>query len=134
MILGYNNSRKSPFGEIVSAFIGREKELSLLNALREKQSSSLVVIRGRRRVGKSRLVEEFGQQAGMKVYTFLGLPPEFDDDAISAHIAEKYQLAEFSKDMQRYFHQTKTYEDWSDAFYDLANYTSQGKILILLDG
>lgn len=115
---------------MMSVFIGREKELSSLKALTQKQSASLVVIRGRRRVGKSRLVEEFVEQAGMQVYTFSGLPPELDLDSV---MAEKMQLSEFSSDMQRYFHQTKQYDDWSDVFYDLAMHTNKGKILILLD-
>lgn len=114
----------------MSIFIGREKEISLLQALMQKQSASLVVIRGRRRVGKSRLVEEFGKQSGMNVYVFSGLPPESDLDSAEA---EKIQLAEFSRDMQRYFNQTQQYADWGDAFYDLAMQTNKGKVLILLD-
>ena len=40
-------------------FIGRKKELEDLNLLLRKKSASLVVIRGRRRIGKSRLIQEF---------------------------------------------------------------------------
>src|SRR5262245_34874758 len=40
-------------------FIGRIEELQDLNQLYKKKSSQLVVIYGRRRVGKSRLVEQF---------------------------------------------------------------------------
>ena len=40
-------------------FIGRKKELESLNLLLKKKSASIVVIRGRRRVGKSRLIKEF---------------------------------------------------------------------------
>ena len=40
-------------------FIGRKKELERLELLHKKNSASLVVIRGRRRIGKSRLIEEF---------------------------------------------------------------------------
>lgn len=39
-------------------FIGREKEIALLDAEFNKDHS-LVIIKGRRRVGKSRLIEEF---------------------------------------------------------------------------
>ena len=39
-------------------FIGREKEMSLLNKEFSKDHS-LIIIKGGRRVGKSRLIEEF---------------------------------------------------------------------------
>jgi len=40
-------------------FVGRKKELDSLGLLLKKKSSSLVVFRGRQRVGKSRLIKEF---------------------------------------------------------------------------
>ncbi|MDR3624653.1 MAG: hypothetical protein P4L16_05895 [Chlamydiales bacterium] len=42
--------------------IGRKSELKLLERLTHKKSSSLVVVHGRRRIGKSRLIQEFGKQ------------------------------------------------------------------------
>ena len=45
-----------------SAFIGRKAELKILTRLANKRSASLVVIRGRRRIGKSRLIEEFAKK------------------------------------------------------------------------
>ena len=43
-------------------FIGREDYLDKLNALWRKRTSSLVVVSGRRRIGKSTLVEEFARR------------------------------------------------------------------------
>ena len=43
-------------------FVGREKELEKLNVFLKKKSASLIVIRGRRRIGKSRLIEEFAKK------------------------------------------------------------------------
>lgn len=57
-------------------FIGRKEELDSLKSLLKKNSSSLVVIKGRRRVGKSRLVAEFAK--GHTFYKFSGLPPTFE--------------------------------------------------------
>ncbi len=54
-------------------FIGRKRELNLLNDLLNKKTASLVVIRGRRRIGKSRLIEEFGE--GKNLIMFTGIPP-----------------------------------------------------------
>jgi uncharacterized protein len=51
-------------------FVGRETELRELRAPRTLRSASLVILEGRRRVGKSRLVEEFAE--GQKFYRFIG--------------------------------------------------------------
>ena len=55
-------------------FIGRERELALLNGLWNKSTASFVVCRGRRRIGKSTLIEKFGGQAE-RFLEFQGLPP-----------------------------------------------------------
>ena len=54
-------------------FIGREKELEDLRLLRERKMASLVVIKGRRRIGKSRLMAEFAK--GKRFLSFEGIPP-----------------------------------------------------------
>lgn len=54
-------------------FIGREEDLEYLHSLFEKRVGSFVVIRGRRRIGKSRLIEEFGKAA--ESYVLTGVPP-----------------------------------------------------------
>ena len=42
-------------------FLGRKQELARLLRLRRLKKAALVVIKGRRRVGKSTLVEEFAK-------------------------------------------------------------------------
>src|SRR3989304_7019302 len=54
-------------------FIGREPEIARLKGLLDKKSASLIVVRGRRRIGKSRLLAEFGK--GMRSLFFTGTPP-----------------------------------------------------------
>ena len=44
-------------------FFGRERQLEKLEALWHKGASSFVVIAGRRRIGKSTLVEEFAARS-----------------------------------------------------------------------
>ncbi len=44
---------------MISTFVGREKELSLLEKEWQKKRGSLVVLYGRRRIGKTRLMTEF---------------------------------------------------------------------------
>jgi AAA+ ATPase superfamily predicted ATPase len=45
-------------------FIGRKAEIEQLKTLYKKKTSSLVVVKGRRRIGKSRLIREFAQISG----------------------------------------------------------------------
>lgn len=109
----------------MSAFFGRKEELALLNGLLEKKTASLAVVYGRRRVGKSRLIEELGKKITM--YSFAGLPPQ-------PHMTIASQLEEFSKQMARQFHQDHMpFADWGDAFSELALRLKKGKALLFLD-
>ncbi|OJH32815.1 Archaeal ATPase [Wolbachia endosymbiont of Armadillidium vulgare] len=56
-------------------FIGRKTELKQLLELTEKNTASFVVVKGRRRIGKSRLIQEFSKYFE-QYYSFIGLPPE----------------------------------------------------------
>ena len=47
-------------------FVGREAEMKRLDGLWKKSVSSLVTIRGRRRIGKSTLVSEFAKRSGAR--------------------------------------------------------------------
>ena len=59
-----------------SSFIGRDSEMSALSELWEKRTPSLVVCRGRRRIGKSTLIEEFAARSGCRFIEISGLPPD----------------------------------------------------------
>lgn len=109
----------------MTTFIGRNEELNLLRGLLEKRSASLAVIYGRRRIGKSRLVEEFGRN--LKMYSFAGLAPQ-------PHTSMQSQLDEFSRQMARQFKvEVQSFSDWGDAFSQLASYVKQGQIILFLD-
>lgn len=58
-----------------TTFIGRSRELALLaqdlESLRQSGQGALVLVKGRRRAGKSRLVEEFAERQGSPVVFFL---------------------------------------------------------------
>lgn len=109
----------------MTQFIGRRKELAELSALLKKKIASFVVIRGRRRIGKSRLIEEFGKSA--KFYEFSGLPPT------KGTTAQK-QRSEFLRQLKEKFgYATLQLTDWGDIFALLAKETSQGRVIILLD-
>ena len=79
----------------MSGFFGRQLELELLNNLLTKKTASLVIIKGRRRIGKSRLVEEFAR--GYTFYNFSGIPPHHKTSALSEKEAFLKQLSNYFK-------------------------------------
>lgn len=57
-------------------FIGREEELSCLEQLWKKKVSSFVTCRGRRRIGKSSLIEEFARKSKCRFLELVGAAPQ----------------------------------------------------------
>lgn len=109
----------------MSDFIGRKSELNALKGLLSKRVASLVVIRGRRRIGKSRLVEEFAH-CFPTCYIFSGIPPEKGVTAAT-------QRKEFLRQLQRYKIPAYNSDDWGNLLDDLAQHCQQGRTLVLLD-
>ncbi|MBF0105523.1 MAG: AAA family ATPase [Deltaproteobacteria bacterium] len=109
----------------MDGFIGRREELNSLRGLLDKNMASFVVIRGRRRIGKSRLSEEFGKSFN-RVLVFTGLPPE-------KGVTAQTQQEEF----KRRLHELKiphfARDDWGDLFKSLADACQRGRVLIILD-
>lgn len=106
-------------------FIGRKKELAILEDQLKKKVASLVVLRGRRRIGKSRLIEEFGQSYEM--YLFTGLPPTQSTTMIS-------QQQEFLRQIRRQFKTPLlSFEDWGDIFWYLAEKLQNRRIILVFD-
>ena len=56
-------------------FIGRHEQIEALSQLWNKRTSSLVTCRGRRRIGKSTLIEEFARRTADCFINIVGLPP-----------------------------------------------------------
>lgn len=106
-------------------FIGRKKELESLELLLMKKSASMVVIRGRRRVGKSRLIKEF--VSNKNNWIFSGLPPV-------PGITKQRQLDAFSVQIAQNLNMPKIQvSEWIEHFTFLGNQTKGKKIVIVLD-
>lgn len=105
-------------------FIGRKPEMNRLRELLSKRSASLIVVRGRRRIGKSRLLAEFGKE--MKSFFFSGIPP-------SKKVNAKAQREEFAKQMQRAGLPAPAPDDWGNLFFALSKYTDKGRVLVVFD-
>lgn len=110
-------------------FIGRERELKQLKDLFHHKIAQFVVIKGRRRIGKSRLVQEFARHApkDTNFISLSGLPPTPDMTA-------QRQRDEFARQMGRIFQIPTPYSnDWGDLFWHLSHNTKTGRTIILLD-
>ena len=109
-------------------FFGRENELKRLDGLWRKSVSSLVTIRGRRRIGKSTLVYEFARRSGARFIKLEGLQPKEGVD-------NDMQLAAFGRQLARQVKGSRSKPvDWFDAFSRLENaLKGKGKIVVLLD-
>ena len=106
-------------------FVGREKDLQSLQDLARTGRSSVVVIKGRRRIGKSRLAEEFGK--GKRYLPFSGPPPadEMTDqderNVFARQLSELFNIPPF------------TFTDWTDGFAHLTKYLTKQPTVILFD-
>ena len=112
----------------MDTFIGREEPLGRLAALWNKKTPSLVTCRGRRRIGKSTLVEEFARRTAKRFLRFSGLPPVPGQSNAD-------QLAEFSGQLAAQTGLPRvTFGDWSDAFRMLDGAIRDGeRTVVLLD-
>ena len=109
-------------------FFGREELIEQLESLWGKSVSSLVTCRGRRRVGKSTLIEEFANHSKGVFIKIEGRKPE-------AKLSNEDELATFAKQLSK---QTKFKEkklaDWSDAFAALSGQIHErSRTVVLLD-
>jgi len=116
----------------MARFVGRENELNILIELLKKKSASLVVIKGRRRIGKSRLVEELAIRYPFEAfYRFAGLPPTPKATAQSQREVFAGQLtSQFGSALELSGSNT---HDWSQLFLKLSEKIHKGRILLLFD-
>ena len=109
-------------------FVGREDELKQLDALWNKVTkTSLVTVRGRRRIGKSTLIEHFARKSEAAFLKVEGLSPKTAK-------SNQDQLKAFYSQLQ--LQSGKSYEigDWLKAFKDLDDeIRDDRRMVVLLD-
>jgi len=111
----------------MNTFIGREREQAEFRELLAKKNSSLVTCHGRRRIGKSRFIQQCAKQANA-FFEFSGLPPR-------PGLTKKEQLTAFSEQLSK---QSKApqlpLDNWSNAFQLLASQLPpKGTVVVLFD-
>ena len=106
-------------------FVGRATEMRALNELQEKEVATLVIVQGRRRIGKSRLIEEFAKNKKFYCMTGVapvqGITPQMQRDEFARQLSENFGIPKFSMD------------DWGNLLTLLAQHIQKGKIVVLLD-
>ena len=107
-------------------FIGRENELRLLKGLFDLKKATMAVCAGRRRIGKSTLIQQFGRNA-KTFLEFQGLPPR-------EGITPRDQLNAFSEQLANQTGLPKlNLDSWYQAFTLLNSIVKNEKTVILLD-
>lgn len=109
-------------------FIGRERDLKDLEALWGRDHGVLVTCRGRRRIGKSTLIEEFAARSADRFICIEGLPPRkgMTDSIQRKWFCEK--VAEYSG------REAVAATTWSLAFAQLDGLLASGRrTVVLLD-
>lgn len=109
-------------------FVGRNEFLDDLSALWRKSTSSLVACRGRRRIGKSTLIERFAEETAEVFLAFEGLPPR-------KGMTNRDQLDNFGTSLARQTNSPRhILENWHDAFFWLNEAVDRRKrTVVLLD-
>ena len=110
-----------------AVFYGREELLEQLGDLLKKRTASLVTCRGRRRIGKSTLVEEFARRNRLKFLKLEGLSPRESD-------TNDKQLAAFSRQLGAITgRREKQAANWFDAFARLDAVIEDVPTVVFLD-
>jgi uncharacterized protein len=109
----------------MKTFIGRKAEIQKLTDLSRQKRPVLVVVKGRRRIGKSRLIQEFAKD---KIFLpFSGLAPIDNINAQDQRNAFAHQLS------QHFNIPPFQLLDWSDAFAHLSKQLTHKPTVILFD-
>lgn len=120
---------RQPHNGRLPKFIGREEQLGKLQALWRRKRAALVVCMGRRRIGKSRLIQEFAEKHADRLFEFQGLPPR-------AGQTNKHQLAHFGEKLAEIMALGEPFalRSWTQAFALLAQTVpTDKKTVVLLD-
>ncbi len=111
-----------------TAFRGREAELALIDKLWETQKATLLILYGRRRIGKTRLLTHWRSQHADQALYWVAEPMSALD-----------QLRSFSQALYNFSQPHApvpmdiTYSNWEQAFWHVAELTRNRRMALLID-
>lgn len=105
-------------------FVGRYKELAFLNQCYSSDKAEFVVIYGRRRIGKTALLQEFAREKFSLYYTAVEITDHVQLAKLSDHVLEKLPAPAYTKD----------FPDWETLFQFIGEQaTSADKLVFIID-
>ena len=111
-------------GEVYAVFIGRERELNRLNEMYEGNKFECAIIYGRRRVGKTSLIQEFIKDK--KAIYFMSL-----------ETSERANLENFSRSIMRIAADSisvpSSFSSFSDAFEAIGDLAGEERLILAID-
>lgn len=105
-------------------FIGREYELEFLNQCYQSSRAELVVLYGRRRVGKTETLFEFAKN---KSHIFFAAPEATREEQLALF---SRRLFDAGAPASRYL---SSFSTWQDAFAEIASLPGEGRKLLIID-
>ena len=110
-----------------SPFVGREHELRLLQEQWRSSQARMMILYGRRRVGKTRLVTHWLQSSNARAFYWVAEPTSSAD-----------QLASFSQALYNFAGAGTapdhfTYATWAQAFQEIARLAQDKRLAVVLD-
>lgn len=112
----------------LAPFVGRQHELALLDRLWESQSAEFLVLYGRRRVGKTRLLTHWLETSGARTLYWVAEPTSTFDQ-LRAFSQALYNFANPDQPAPENF----AYADWRQAFQQAARLAEGQRLALLLD-
>ena len=112
----------------MNAFIGRQKELSVLDHLWDSNRAQFLILYGRRRVGKTALLTHWIRKTGRRVLYWVASP----NSALA-------QLRSFSQAVYNFANPTApapesfTYASWEQAWQEVARLAEQERMALFID-
>ena len=103
-------------------FIGRESELGKLNGFYQSKKFEMVIVYGRRRVGKTKLLTEF-----IKDKNAIFFVAEENNDVLNKEKFSKIVLNHFNENINISFDQ------WNDIFKYVAQKKQSGRLILVID-
>lgn len=111
-----------------TSFVGRGTELALLDSLWSSLGATMMILYGRRRVGKTRLLTQWIQQKGKRTLYWVAEPSSAAD-----------QLRSFSQAVYNFAHPQYpapddfTYASWPQVWQQVASLAEQERLALFLD-
>lgn len=115
-------------------FIGRRHELALLDKLYQRQEAQFLILYGRRRIGKTALLQEW-----ISTNVDSQIPPDDILYWMATQTSTTNQLREFSQTVLRHMSPntpispTFSYDSWEMALAQVAEYATHRRFVLILD-